>query len=101
MNIFVAKLSFDTTESDLRDAFEEYGEVDSVKIIFDKFTQRSKGYGFVEMADEDAGMNAINDLNGASLDGRDIVVKKAEPRERRDNNRFNNRDRGGFNRRRY
>jgi RNA recognition motif-containing protein len=85
MNIFVAKLNFDTQESDLRHAFEEFGEVDSVKIIMDKFTGRSKGYGFVEMPDDEAGQNAINGLNDVEFDGRTIVVKKAEPRERRDN----------------
>ena len=83
MNIFVAKLNFDTQEHDLRAAFEEFGQVDSVKIIMDKFTGRSKGYGFVEMASDDEGYAAINELNESSLDGRTIVVKKAEPRERR------------------
>ncbi len=83
MNIFVAKLNFDTQEYDLRAAFEEYGQVDSVKIIMDKFTGRSKGFGFVEMANDDEGYNAIENLNEAELDGRTIVVKKAEPRERR------------------
>jgi RNA recognition motif-containing protein len=85
MNIFVAKLNFDTQESDLRHAFEEFGEVDSAKIIMDKFTGRSKGFGFVEMPDDEAAQNAINDLNDTEFDGRTIVVKKAEPRERRDN----------------
>ncbi|MFK7920597.1 MAG: RNA recognition motif domain-containing protein [Bacteroidia bacterium] len=84
MNIFVAKLSFDTIESDLEDAFAQYGSVDSVKIITDKFTGKSKGYGFVEMADDDAGQQAIDALNETEMDGRTIVVKKAEPRERRD-----------------
>lgn len=55
MNIFVAKLSFDTQESDLQSAFEEYGEVDSVKIVTDKFTGKSKGFGFVEMPDDSEG----------------------------------------------
>ncbi|MCP3929334.1 MAG: RNA-binding protein [Bacteroidetes bacterium] len=96
MNIFVAKLNFDTQEPDLRDVFSEYGEVDSVKIIMDKFTGRSKGFGFVEMPNDDEGQNAINDLNDTEVDGRTIVVKKAEPRERRDNNRGGG---GGYNRR--
>jgi RNA recognition motif-containing protein len=87
MNIFVAKLDFNTHEDDLRSAFEAFGEVDSVKIIFDKFTQRSKGFGFVEMPNDDEAQAAIDDLNDSELDGRTIVVKKAEPRE--------NRDRGG------
>ncbi|MCB0651338.1 MAG: RNA-binding protein [Saprospiraceae bacterium] len=87
MNIFVAKLNFDTQESDLQDAFAEYGEVDSVKIIMDKFTGRSKGFGFVEMPNDDEAQNAINGLNECEFDGRTIVVKKAEPREKRDSPR--------------
>lgn len=83
MNIFVAKLDFNTQEDDLRDAFEQFGDVDSVKIIFDQFTGRSKGFGFVEMADDDQAREAINQLNDSSLDGRTIVVKKAEPRGNR------------------
>lgn len=80
MNIFVAKLNFDTQEGDLRYAFEEFGEVDSVKIIMDKFTGRSKGFGFVEMPNDDEARAAIADLDDQELDGRTIVVKKAEPR---------------------
>ena len=95
MNIFVAKLNFDTQEADLQDAFAEYGEVSSVKIIMDKFTGKSKGFGFVEMPNDEEGQNAINGLNDTQVDGRTIVVKVAEPRERRDNNRGG----GGYNRR--
>lgn len=84
MNIFVAKLSFDTQDSDLQAAFEEYGDVDSVKVIMDKFTGKSKGFGFVEMPNDDEALSAINGLNETELDGRTIVVKKAEPRENRD-----------------
>ncbi len=101
MNIFVAKLNFDTQESDLRAAFEEFGEVESVKIITDKFSGRSKGYGFVEMPNDDEGLAAIADLNDQEFDGRTIVVKKAEPRERRDNRRgggYGGGGRGGYNR---
>ncbi len=87
MNIFVAKLSYDTQESDLQNAFSEYGEIDSVKIITDKATDRSKGFGFVEMANDDDGQNAIDGLNETELDGRTIVVKKAQPRENRNDNR--------------
>ena len=83
MNIFVAKLNYDTDEYTLKEAFEAFGEVDSVKIIMDRDTGRSKGFGFVEMADDEEGMAAINNLNDSSLDGRTIVVKKAEPRENR------------------
>jgi len=96
MNIFVAKLNYDTVEEDLRSAFEGYGEVESVKIIMDKFTGRSKGFGFVEMPNDDDGYKAIQGLNDTEMDGRTIVVKKAEPRERRDNNRGGGG--GGYNR---
>jgi len=90
MNIFVAKLNFDTRESELQAAFEAHGAVDSVKIIMDKFTGKSKGFGFVEMPNDEEAQAAINDLNDQEFDGRTIVVKKAEPRE--------NRGGGGFNR---
>lgn len=83
MNIFVAKLNYDTQEDDLRDAFEEFGAVDSVKIIMDKFSGKSKGFGFVEMPNDDEARAAIADLNDSEMDGRTIVVKKAEPRESR------------------
>lgn len=83
MNIFVAKLNYDTQERDLEDAFAAHGTVDSVKIIMDKFTGRSKGFGFVEMPNDDEAQAAIDDLNDQEFDGRTIVVKKAEPRENR------------------
>ena len=100
MNIFVAKLNFDTNEDLLRQTFEGYGEVSSVKIIFDKFTSRSKGFGFVEMPNDDDARAAIEDLNNSELDGRTIVVKKAEPRENRPPRR-DNYGGGGYNRNRY
>jgi RNA recognition motif-containing protein len=81
MNIFVAKLSYSTDESTLRSAFEAYGEVSSAKIIMDKYEGRSKGFGFVEMADDEEGQSAIDGLNDSTIDGRQIVVKKARPRE--------------------
>jgi RNA recognition motif-containing protein len=80
MNIFVAKLNYDTDEDTLRSTFEEYGTVDSAKVVMDKFTGRSKGFGFVEMPDDAQGSAAINGLNDTELDGRTIVVKKAEPK---------------------
>ena len=87
MNIFVAKLDYSVQDSDLRALFEEYGEVSSAKVIMDRETGRSKGFGFVEMPNDDEAMNAINELNDSTLDGRQIVVKKARPRteNRRDN----------------
>jgi RNA recognition motif-containing protein len=83
MNIFAAKLSFDTQSEDLREAFEEFGEVSSASVITDKFTGKSKGFGFVEMPNDEEAMKAISELNDSTLDGRTIVVKKAEPREER------------------
>ncbi|MFN4255786.1 MAG: RNA recognition motif domain-containing protein, partial [Saprospiraceae bacterium] len=79
MNIFVAKLNFDTIEDDLRAAFEEFGEVTSCSIVTDKFTGKSKGFGFVEMANDEEGQKAIDALNETDFDGRTIVVKVAEP----------------------
>jgi len=80
MNIFVAKLNFKTTSEQLQAHFEQFGEVSSAKVIMDRETQRSKGFGFVEMEDETAGEEAINQLNETEFDGRTIVVKKANPK---------------------
>ena len=85
MNIFVAKLNYDTEELGLRQVFEEFGKVISAKIIMDKSQGRSKGYGFVEMENEEDGLAAIDELNDSELDGRTIVVKRAEPRKERTN----------------
>lgn len=83
MNIFVAKLNFDTQEDYLREVFEEYGEVTTASVITDKFTGKSKGYAFVEMPNDEEAEKAIAELNDSEIDGRTIVVKKAEPREAR------------------
>ena len=91
MNIYVSGLSFKLNDADLRQLFEEYGEVSSAKIIMDKFTGRSRGFGFVEMNDED-GQKAIDALNEAEVDGKVIGVSVARPREERPRNNFN---RGG------
>ncbi len=98
MNIFVAKMNFDTRESDLQSAFEAFGAVDSVKIIMDKFSGRSKGYGFVEMPNDEEALAAIDALNDQEFDGRVIVVKKAEPRENNRGGGAYNRGGGGYNR---
>ncbi len=81
MNIFVAKLNYATSEDALRSAFEEFGTVDSAKIIMDRDTQRSKGFGFVEMPNDDEANQAISSLNETELDGRSIVVKVANSRD--------------------
>jgi RNA recognition motif-containing protein len=95
MNIFVAKLSFNTRSEDLREAFEAFGSVSSANVIQDKLTGRSKGFGFVEMDDDGEAMTAIRELNESELDGRTIVVKKAEPREDRGGGGGNNFRSGG------
>ncbi|HEY2649648.1 MAG TPA: RNA-binding protein, partial [Puia sp.] len=83
MNIYVSNLSFNVTDEDLNEYFAEYGEVSSAKVILDKFTQKSRGFAFVEMADDEAAKKAIAELDGASVDGRTINVSVAKPREER------------------
>ena len=83
VNIYVGNLSYDTTEDTLRTLFGEFGEVESARVITDRYTGRSKGFGFVEMTAEDAAQEAIGALNGKSVDGREIRVDKAKPRTER------------------
>ena len=80
MNIYVGNLSNEVTEEDLKQAFETFGEVESVKIIKDKYTNRSKGFGFVEMASKAEGQSAIDGLNGKELKGKAVTVNEARPR---------------------
>ena len=94
MNIFVAGLSYQITEADLRELFEEYGEVSSAKIITDRETRRSKGYGFVEMPNEEEGQRAIDELNDAEYYGRTLSVSLARPRPEGDRPRGNFRREG-------
>jgi RNA recognition motif-containing protein len=91
MNIYVGNLHYGVTEDELRELFEEYGEVMSVKIITDKYSGRSKGYGFVEMSDNKEAQKAIDSLNEADLKGRNIRVNQA--REREENPRRDSRSR--------
>src|SRR5215467_3887913 len=84
--IYVGNLSFQTTENDISDLFGQVGEVDSVSIVTDRDTGRSKGFGFVEMGDDDA-EKAIAQFNGTELNGRSITVNEARPREDRGGNR--------------
>lgn len=86
MNIYVSNLSFNIQDEDLNGFFAEYGEVTSAKVIMDKFTGRSKGFGFVEMSDDAAATKAIAELDGSSADGRTIKVTVARPREERPTN---------------
>ena len=80
MNIYVGNLSFQTTEDELRQAFESYGQVTNVNIIKDRFSGESRGFGFVEMAAQAEGEAAINGLNGSEMNGRNLNVNVARPR---------------------
>jgi RNA recognition motif-containing protein len=81
MNIFVAKLSSNTTSEDLKTLFEEYGEVSSANVITDRMTGYSKKFGFVEMKDDTQAKKAINELDSCEYDNSQIVVKQARPKE--------------------
>lgn len=90
MNIYVANIAYSAQDQDLRELFEAHGEVTSAKIIMDKATNRSRGFGFVEMSDDDSGRAAIEGTNGVAFHGRDLVVNEARPRTEGEG------DRGGF-----
>jgi len=107
MNIFISNLSYSVNDAELNELFSEYGEISSAKVIIDRETGRSRGFGFVEMPDEAAGQKAIKELNGCEFDGKVINVNVAKPRESRDGggnrgggygNRGGGRD-GGYERR--
>src|SRR5215212_2190181 len=93
--IYVGNLSYQTTENDLTTLFEQVGQVESVNIITDRDTGRSKGFGFVEMGNDDAD-KAIAQFNGADLQGRSITVNEARPREERSGGGGGGRGRGGY-----
>ncbi|HYC84750.1 MAG TPA: RNA-binding protein [Chryseosolibacter sp.] len=105
MNIYVSNISFKSSEKDLRELFEQHGEVSSVKIIMDQLTQRSRGFGFVEMPDTESAKQAMNALNGFDFQGKQLTVNEARPKS--DSPRgggYGNRgggggygDRGGYN----
>jgi len=95
MNLFVAKLSSSTTGDDLQELFSAHGEVTSAKVIVDRETGNSKGFGFVEMANDDEAKAAIAALNETELDGKEIVVKEANDREERPRRDSNQRS-GGY-----
>ena len=83
MNIYVGNLSYNTTEDDLRTKFSAFGTVDSVNVIADRETGRSKGFAFIEMSDQSSGNAAIEGLNGQDVDDRALKVNEARPREDR------------------
>lgn len=83
MNIYVGNLSFDTRDDDLQSAFGQYGEVSEARVITDRMTNRSRGFGFVEMPDRNAAQSAIDALNGREFQGRTLTVNEARPREDR------------------
>ena len=94
MNIYVANIPFKATDSDLKQLFEGYGSVTSAKIVIDKVSQRSRGFGFVEMPDDSAARKAMNALNGFNFQGKDLNVNEARPKT--DNSRGGG---DGYNRR--
>lgn len=110
MNIYVSNLSFDIQDEDLRELFTPYGEVSSAKVVNDRDTGRSRGFGFVEMSDETASKKAIAELNNAEKGGRNIKVTEARPKEDRparssspfkSNNRDNYNNGNSYNKNRY
>ena len=99
MNIYVSNLSFNVQDEDLREFFTPYGEVTSAKVINDKFTGQSRGFGFVEMSDDTAAKKAIAELDNGTVEGRTIKVMEAKPREdrpARSNSPFRNDNGGGY-----
>ena len=102
MNIYVSNLSFNVQDEDLREFFTSYGEVSSAKVIMDKMTNRSRGFGFVEMSDNEAAAKAIAELDGATVEGRNIKVMEARPKEdrpARSGGGFGGNGGGGYNKR--
>jgi len=95
-NIYVGNLSFSATEEDLRTAFEAFGDVTSVNIIMDRETGRSRGFAFVEMASGDNAAEAVENLNGADISGRNVTVNEARPRQPREGGGGGGGGRGGY-----
>ncbi|MBI5570382.1 MAG: RNA-binding protein [Desulfomonile tiedjei] len=80
IKIYVGNLSFDSSEADLKGLFAAYGEVESAKVIVDQFTNRSRGFGFIEMSNREEGLKAIQELDSKDLDGRSLKVNEAKPK---------------------
>ena len=96
MNIYVSHLDWNTTGDSLQDLFAQYGEVSSANIITDRETGRSRGFGFVDMPNDEDGQKAIEELNGKEFEGKEINVSVARPREGRPRGGFGGGNRGGF-----
>ena len=88
MNIYVANLGSNVNDESLRELFKDFGDVSSAKVIVDKFSSQSRGFGFVEMSDENAAQKAVKELNGIMVDGKSIKVTEAKPKEYRSNRDF-------------
>ncbi|MFG0291319.1 MAG: RNA recognition motif domain-containing protein [Rhodopirellula sp. JB044] len=95
-NIYVGNLAFSATEDDVRGAFEQYGEVSTVNIIMDRETGRSRGFAFVEMSDADGAKDAIENLDGQAISGRNVTVNEARPRAPRGGGGCGGGGRGGY-----
>ncbi len=98
MNLYISNLSYNISDADLRQLFADYGEITSAKVIMDRETGRSRGFGFVELSDDELAKKAIEELNQASYDGKVINITEARPREDRGDRggRFNNNRGGGY-----
>lgn len=98
MNLYISNLSYNISDEDLRQLFADYGEITSAKVIMDRKTGRSRGFGFVELSDDELAKKAIEELNQASYDGKVINITEARPREDRGDRggRFNNNRGGGY-----
>ena len=98
MNLYISNLSYNISGADLRQLFADYGEITSAKVIMDRETGRSRGFGFVELSDDELAKKAIEELNQASYDGKVINITEARPREDRGDRggRFNNNRGGGY-----
>ena len=98
MNLYISNLSYNISDEDLRQLFADYGEITSAKVIMDRETGRSRGFGFVELRDDELAKKAIEELNQASYDGKVINITEARPREDRGDRggRFNNNRGGGY-----
>ena len=101
MNIFVSNFSFDYGDDELRNIFTPYGEVVSVKVVMDRETGRSRGFGFVEMADQESASRAIAELNEASIHGRPLKVVEARPKEKAASRDFSPFRKSGRNKKRW